>query len=255
MTPSEEFQSKLETGNVAEVLNFLVSKMLEFKVTTWIAADDRDLENSTDTITSHSQVAPNFCLKTTFNLLEGIEHQLGKSILTSEAYLNAREYHLSQVDRLDETVKNNLEILKKIVEMLDKNHGVRDIEASKEKITIVDRESTSISDAKTDLNDDNRNDFNRIVSRTSQNSVLFLADDTIVTNGDFKQHEKYDNIEIDSQVRTELKQEDWGDWLDVSDEPQEKEINPLFESKNRSERYNQSATLFNNNENLSDSIL
>jgi hypothetical protein len=214
MNNNEEFKAKLETGNIAELVKFLASKMLEFKVTTWIATDEDTSEKQSkiETESSPSQIAPNFCLKTTFNLLEGIEHQLGKSVLTSESYLDVREYHLSQVDRLDETVKNNLEILKKIVEIVEQNRDTR----TTEKMVLLDKENTSISENNIDRNNDDRHKSNKIISRTSQNSVLFLADDTLITNGDFKQHDNYSEIDIDSQTRKELKPEDWGDWLDAT---------------------------------------
>jgi hypothetical protein len=216
MNSNEEFKAKLETGNISELVKFIASKMLEFKVTTWIATDENipEIQAETEAENSQSQIAPNFCLRTKFSLLEGIEHQLGKSVLTSESYLDLREYHLSQVERLDETVKNNLEILKKIVEVVEQNRNTK----TTEKMVLLDQENISTSDLNLDLSKDDSNKSNKIISRTSQNSVLFLADDTLITNGDFKQHDNYNNINIDSQTRKELKQEDWGDWLDAADE-------------------------------------
>jgi hypothetical protein len=85
-------------------------------------------------------------------------------------------------------------------------------------MVLLDQENISTSDLNLDLSKDDSNKSNKIISRTSQNSVLFLADDTLITNGDFKQHDNYNNINIDSQTRKELKQEDWGDWLDAADE-------------------------------------
>jgi hypothetical protein len=211
MNPSEEFQSKLESGNISEALNFLVSKVVEFKIKTWIATEESDSE----TTEVKAKVSPNSCLKTTFNLLEGIEHQLGKSILTSESYLEVREYHLSQIDRIDRSVKNNLEILKKIVEILEKNKNTQDLEIPTEKMAIVDRETISSPDLETDLTTNGNDKGKKVISQTNRNSVIFLADDNLITNGNFNQ---YDNIDLPPQTRKKLQQEDWGDWLEFTDE-------------------------------------
>jgi hypothetical protein len=225
MNPSEEFRLKLESGNISEALSFLVSKIVEFKITTWIATEEDNAkrtrvsnqETSFETTDNNTKakVAPDSCLRTTFNLLEGIEHQLGKSILTSESYLEVREYHLSQVDRIDQMVNNNLETLKKIVEILEKSKDWQAIEIPTEAINIPNREITSSFDTETDFKTNSNGNQTTIISKINKNSVIFIADDNVPGNGN---SDRPENIDLPPHTRGKLKQEDWGDWLDVNGE-------------------------------------
>ncbi len=224
MNPSEEFRLKLESGNISEAVSFLVSKIVEFKITTWIATEEDDAkgtqvyaqETSFETTNNtKAKVAPDSCLRTTFNLLEGIEHQLGKSILTSESYLEVREYHLSQIDRIDQMVNNNLETLKKIIEILEKSKDRQTIETPTEAIDIPDQEIASSFDTETDFKTNSNGNQTTVISKINKNSVIFLADDNVLANGNF---DPPDDIDLLPQARGKLKQEDWGDWLDVNGE-------------------------------------
>ncbi|MBD2578736.1 hypothetical protein [Oscillatoria sp. FACHB-1406] len=111
MALRDDFKEAIRTGNASEALLLAMSEALELKITTWVAP----------TNSPHDAIAPpGERLRTKINLIEGkIEHEVGDRFIGYAPYRELRDYHQAQVARSPELIRNNLQSLQKLFEVLN----------------------------------------------------------------------------------------------------------------------------------------
>lgn len=119
MISSEEFQQKLQTGQIQEAFALIVSDLTELDVTTRIA------EGSI----ASSQSASSEYLSTKINLLTGeIQNEVGKDlIINSNCYLKLHQLHIDQIVASRRIVQDYLDRIQAMVAVLSSTSSTIEI--------------------------------------------------------------------------------------------------------------------------------
>jgi hypothetical protein len=119
MISSNEFQQKLQTGQIQEAFALIVRDLIELDVTT------RMTEGST--AISHSENSE--YLSTKINLLTGeIQNEVGKDlIVNSNCYLKLHQLHIDQIAASRQIVQDYLDRIKAMVTVLSPTSSAVDI--------------------------------------------------------------------------------------------------------------------------------
>ena len=112
MAASAEFKQALRAGQLAEAFVIAMSKTPELEITTWIATPNQ-------TQSSSVQPQPGHRLRTQINLVAGeIKNEIGDRFIHNDAYQEVHQFHLDQVSRGHQTIKQNLLSLQQMFRLM-----------------------------------------------------------------------------------------------------------------------------------------
>ena len=109
---SQSFKEKLAGNNLIEALTAALSEAIELKITTWVSEADPSVPQG-------EQGQPGHRMQTRINIVDGdIETEIGELFLNQGPYAELREFHIQQVQKGQDTIRNNLESLQKLFGIL-----------------------------------------------------------------------------------------------------------------------------------------
>jgi hypothetical protein len=115
MAAIDNFKNALRAGNFEEAFVGLLSKAVEFSITTWVVSDSGD---STESEASNP-AKPGNSLRTRINLLEGeINNEIDRNCLENGLSQELQQFHLEQVAKGNEIIEKNLESVEKLIQLL-----------------------------------------------------------------------------------------------------------------------------------------
>lgn len=110
MVAIEDFQKALRAGNFEEAFVSLLSKAVEFSITTWVVSAESD---TTESARSGNR------LRTRINLLEGeVNNEIDRHFLDNGLSQELQQFHLEQVARGNQIIEKNLESVEKLIQLL-----------------------------------------------------------------------------------------------------------------------------------------
>jgi|GEM_PF-5604911 len=139
MGASEEFKEAIKKGKLAEALMLAMSQAVELKITTWVATPETEATGKKGKR-----------LKTKFNLIEGIENEIGEELIGK--YQELQKLHFSQVAAGSETIKNNLESLEKMLILMGNIQQNDQLEEENYYLSSAENESLTIEAEKRAVN-------------------------------------------------------------------------------------------------------
>ncbi|NES80423.1 MAG: hypothetical protein F6K10_02635, partial [Moorea sp. SIO2B7] len=115
MASSEDFKEALRAGKLTEAFVMAMSKATELNIITWVASSEEQLLPSAKV----ASAKPGYRMRTRLNLVEGsIDNEIGDQFIGSGPYQELRQFHLEQVVRGTQAIKNNLDSLNKLFRLL-----------------------------------------------------------------------------------------------------------------------------------------
>ncbi|MFZ4667628.1 MAG: hypothetical protein ACOYME_14480 [Prochlorotrichaceae cyanobacterium] len=109
---SQSFKEKLAGNNLVEALTAALSEAIELKITTWVSEADQTTQQG-------EQGKPGHRMQTRINIVDGdVETEIGELFLNQGPYAELREFHIQQVQKGQDTIRNNLESLQKLFGIL-----------------------------------------------------------------------------------------------------------------------------------------
>jgi hypothetical protein len=119
MISCEEFQEKLQAGQLQEALALMLREPMELDVTTRMTEDSM----------ASSHCSDNEYLRTKINLLTGkIQNEVGKDVIVdSNIYLKLQQLHIDQVDASYQIIQDYLDRITAIVALLSPTSSAAEI--------------------------------------------------------------------------------------------------------------------------------
>ncbi len=118
MTPSDRFREALSSGNIGQALTIALGEAIELEITTWVVerpADDSGTEVQSG---DRPKPPPGQRMMTRINIVDGdIENEIGRDFIDGP-YAGLRDFHLQEVDKGVDIIKQNLENLQNLFETL-----------------------------------------------------------------------------------------------------------------------------------------
>jgi hypothetical protein len=128
MPSSQEFREALQAGKIQEAFTLALTEAVELKITTWVSSSESDSDRATvspeivsqtTTRGSVEEAKPGHRLRTNINLMQGdIEHEIGDRFLNNRAYHELLQFHLTQVDKGQQIIEQNIHSLQKIFSLV-----------------------------------------------------------------------------------------------------------------------------------------
>jgi hypothetical protein len=226
MAASAEFKQALRAGQLAEAFALAMSKTPELEITTWIATPNQTSQSSS------VQPQPGHRLRTQINLVAGeIKNEIGDRFIHNNAYQEVHQFHLDQVSRGHQTIKQNLLSLQQMFRLMavlqnyQQGGEYRELNWSLEAKSLPSETNNSQSPQKSHLATSNPVQLN---SASSVNyPELEAQSDRYPTTFISAEEDDDENIllsledleaESEDQSEPQSVEEEWGEWLEEDDD-------------------------------------
>lgn len=111
MTALEEFQAKIQEGEIYDAMAIAMGEAIELKISTWIVSDENNSESASQS---------GYRMRTRINLIDGeIDNEIGRKFASNPAYNELQKLHLEQVTKGREILLNNLASLQSMLSALE----------------------------------------------------------------------------------------------------------------------------------------
>ncbi len=215
MTSSEDFQQALKEGKLNEALAIAISKVPELKITTSITSSS---PNSGEKNNSGENPPPVKRLHTKINLVEGeIHNEISEDLMGNAVYQEVQQFHFEQVARGHQTIQKNLESLQNMFRLINIVQK-QQLEGNYRDIKYLEAETAPLLSEQKSAEQDSET-----TNSMAQPNLLGTTDNidspsTPAIEDEDNQHNSDLVASTPESTEGELKDEDWGEWLEEGEE-------------------------------------
>ncbi|BAU63734.1 hypothetical protein STA3757_11010 [Stanieria sp. NIES-3757] len=224
MAASAEFKQALRAGKLAEAFAIAMSKTPELEITTWIATPEQTSQSSS------TQPQPGHRLRTQINLVAGeIKNEIGDRFIHNDAYQEVHQFHLDQVSRGHQTIKQNLLSLQQMFRLMavlqDYQQGgeYRELNWSPEAQSLPSEKANSQSPQKShltsnpvQLNSASHVNYPELEAHSDRYPTTFISAEEEDEQTKLLSLEDFE-VEPEDQSEPQSVEEEWGEWLEEED--------------------------------------
>ncbi|AFZ37436.1 hypothetical protein Sta7437_3954 [Stanieria cyanosphaera PCC 7437] len=224
MAASAEFKQALRAGQLTEAFVIAMSKTPELEITTWIASPNQTQSTST-------QPQPGHRLRTQINLVAGeIKNEIGDRFIHNDADQQVHQFHLDQVSRGHQTIKQNLLSLQQMFRLMavlqnyQQSGEYRELNWSPEAQSpqnVHDQISQSMSIDSNSVQLNSASTINQLEVEEQLNrdrySTTFISAEEDDDETNLLSLEDLEAEPEDQAIRQSV-EEEWGEWLQEEDD-------------------------------------